>query len=215
KVTLLDNAAQGDKVEISVLDKDGTETKLIAEKDAEGNWKLTDADGQPVDSSVATLSDGKVVIPAEPGTGVNAHSIDVAGNASATADDFIPATTISLLGIEVNALNGKENAGNPPEEELYHNDDYKGDNVINRAESVKREVSNDSADLEREVILKIKAELGVGEEIRTNSDEATIGFKDEDGNLIKAKVTDISYDEQGNPIYTVKTTVGELSKLIE
>jgi len=215
KVTLLDNAAQGDKVEISVLDKDGTETKLIAEKDAEGNWKLTDADGQPVDSSVATLSDGKVVIPAEPGTGVKAHSIDVAGNASATADDFIPATTISLLGIEVNALNGKENAGNPPEEELYHNDDYKGDNVINRAESVKREVSNDSADLEREVILKIKAELGVGEEIRTNSDEATIGFKDEDGNLIKAKVTDISYDEQGNPIYTVKTTVGELSKLIE
>lgn len=215
KVTLLDNAAQGDKVEISVLDKDGTETKLIAEKDAEGNWKLTDADGQPVDSSVATLSDGKVVIPAEPGTGVKAHSIDVAGNASATADDFIPATTISLLGIEVNALNGKENAGNPPEEELYHNDDYKGDNVINRAESVKREVSNDSADLEREVILKIKAELGVGEEIRTNSDEATIGFKDEDGNLIKAKVTDISYDEQGNPIYTVKTTVGELSNLIE
>ncbi|WP_246874690.1 hypothetical protein [Gallibacterium anatis] len=218
KVTLLDNAAQGDKVEISVLDKDGTETKLIAEKDAEGNWKLTDADGQPVDSSVATLSDGKVVIPAEPGTGVKAHSIDAAGNTSAQADDFIPATTISLVGIEVNALDGQENAGNPPEAELYRNDDYKGDNVINRAESAKRKLSSgditDSADLEREVILKIKAELGVGEEIRTNSDEATIGFKGKDGNLIKAKVTDISYDEQGNPIYTVKTTVGELSKLI-
>ena len=219
KVTLLDNAAQGDKVEISVLDKDGTETKLIAEKDAEGNWKLTDADGQPVDSSVATLSDGKVVIPAEPGTGVKAHSIDAAGNTSAQADDFIPATTISLVGIEVNALDGQENAGNPPEAELYRNDDYKGDNVINRAESAKRKLSSgditDSADLEREVILKIKAELGVGEEIRTNSDEATIGFKGKDGNLIKAKVTDISYDEQGNPIYTVKTTVGELSNLIE
>lgn len=219
EVTLPDNAAQGDKVEISVLDKDGTETKLIAEKDAEDNWKLTDVDGQPVDSSVATLSGGKVVIPAEPGTGVKAHSIDVAGNASATADDFIPATTISLVGIEVNALDGEANAGNPPEAELYRNDDYKGDNVINRAESAKRKLSlgdiTDSADLEREVTLKIKAELGVGEEIRTNSDEAAIGFKGKDGNLIKAKVTDISYDDQGNPIYTVKTTVGELSKLIE
>lgn len=226
KVTLPDNAAQGDKVEISVLDKDGTETKLIAEKDkdAEGNWKLTDAEGQPVDSSVATLSDGKVVIPAEPGTGVKAHSIDVAGNASATADDFIPATTISLVGIEVNALDGQANAGNPLGESIYDNNAYKGDNTINRAESVKREPSSepsslgdfeDNPDLGREVILKIKAELGVGEEIRTNSDEATIGFKGKDGNLIKAKVTDISYDEQGNPIYTVKTTVGKLSELIE
>ncbi|WP_230587738.1 hypothetical protein [Gallibacterium anatis] len=219
EVTLPDNAAQGDKVEISVLDKDGTETKLIAEKDAEGNWKLTDADGQPVDSSVATLDNGKVLIPAEPGTGVKAQSTDAAGNTSAQADDFIPATTISLVGIEVNALDGRANAGNPPGAELYRNDDYKGDNVINRAESAKRELSlgdiTDSADLEREVILKIKAELGVGEEIRTNSDEAAIGFKGKDGNLIKAKVTDISYDEQGNPIYTVKTTVGELSKLIE
>ncbi|MEH8032804.1 hypothetical protein [Gallibacterium anatis] len=218
EVTLPGNAAQGDKVEISVLDKDGTETKLIAEKDAEGNWKLTDADGQPVDSSVATLDNGKVLIPAEPGTGVKAQSTDAAGNTSAQADDFIPATTISLLGIEVNA-DEQENAGNPPEAELYRNDDYKGDNVINRAESAKRKLSlgdiTDSADLGREVILKIKAELGVGEEIRTNSDEATIGFKGKDGNLIKAKVTDISYDEQGNPIYTVKTTVGELSKLIE
>ncbi|KGQ45368.1 hypothetical protein, partial [Gallibacterium anatis] len=222
EVTLPDNAAQGDKVEISVLDKDGTETKLIAEKDAEGNWKLTDADGQPVDSSVATLSDGKVVIPAEPGTGVKAHSIDVAGNTSATADDFIPATTISLLGIEVNALDGQANAGNPPGESIYDNNAYKGDNTINRAESVKREVDlalgdlNDNPDLGREVTLKIKAELGVGEEIRTDNSDASIGFKDKEGNLIKAnKVTDISYDEQGNPIYTVKTTVGELSNLIE
>ena len=215
EVTLPDNAAQGDKVEISVLDKDGTETKLIAEKDAEGNWKLTDADGQPVDSSVATLDNGKVLIPAEPGTGVKAQSTDAAGNTSAQDDDFIPATTISLVGIEVNALDGQENAGNPPGESIYDNNAYKGDNTINRAESVKREGSNDSADLEREVILKIKAELGVGEEIRTNSDEATIGFKGKDGNLIKAKVTDISYDDQGNPIYTVKTTVGELSNLIE
>lgn len=217
-ITLPNEAKQGDKVEISVLDKDGTETKLIAEKDAEGNWKLTDADGQPVDSSVATLSDGKVVIPAEPGTGVKAHSIDVAGNASATADDFIPATTISLFGIEVNA-DEEKNAGNPPGESIYDNNAYKGDNTINRAESAKRELSlgdiTDSADLEREVILKIKAELGVGEEIRTNSDEATIGFKGKDDNLIKAKVIDISYDEQGNPIYTVKTTVGKLSELIE
>ena len=224
EVTLPDNAAQGDKVEISVLDKDGTETKLIAEKDAEGNWKLTDADGQPVDSGVATLDNGKVLIPAEPGTGVKAHSIDVAGNASATADDFIPATTISLVGIEVNALDGQANAGNPLGESIYDNNAYKGDNTINRAESFKREPSSkpsspgdfeDNPDLEREVTLKIKAELGVGEEIRTNSDEATIGFKGKDGNLIKAKVADISYDEQGNPIYTVKTTVGELSKLIE
>lgn len=223
EVTLPDNAAQGDKVEISVLDKDGTETKLIAEKDAEGNWKLTDADGQPVDSGVATLDNGKVLIPAEPGTGVKAHSIDVAGNASATADDFIPATTISLVGIEVNALDGQANAGNPLGESIYDNNAYKGDNTINRAESFKREPSSkpsspgdfeDNPDLEREVTLKIKAELGVGEEIRTNSDEATIGFKGKDGNLIKAKVADISYDEQGNPIYTVKTTVGELSKLI-
>ncbi|WP_230587030.1 hypothetical protein [Gallibacterium anatis] len=215
EVTLPDNAAQGDKVEISVLDKDGTETKLIAEKDAEGNWKLTDADGQPVDSSVATLDNGKVLIPAEPGTGVKAQSTDAAGNTSAQDDDFIPATTISLVGIEVNALDGQENAGNPPGESIYDNNAYKGDNTINRAESVKREDSNDSADLEREVILKIKAELGVGEEIRTNSDEATIGFKGKDGNLIKAKVTDISYDEQGNPIYTINTTVGELSELIK
>lgn len=218
EVTLPDNAAQGDKVEISIVDKNGTETKLIAEKDAEGNWKLTDADGQPVDSGVATLDNGKVLIPAEPGTGVKAHSIDAAGNTSAQADDFIPATTISLVGIEVNA-DGEKNAGNPPGADLYRNDDYKGDNVINRAESAKRELSlgdiTDSADLEREVTLKIKAELGVGEEIRTNSDEATIGFKGKDGNLIKAKVTDISYDEQGNPIYTVKTTVGKLSELIE
>lgn len=224
EVTLPDNAAQGDKVEISVLDKDGTETKLIAEKDAEGNWKLTDADGQPVDSGVATLDNGKVLIPAEPGTGVKAQSTDAAGNTSAQADDFIPATTISLLGIEVNALDGQANAGNPPGEELYHNDDYKGDNVINRAESVKREPSSepfsvgdfkDNPDLVRDVTLKIKAELGVGEEIRTDNSDASIGFKDNEGNLIKAKVTDISYDEQGNPIYTVKTTVGELSKLIE
>ncbi|KGQ58819.1 Uncharacterised protein [Gallibacterium anatis] len=218
EVTLPDNAAQGDKVEISIVDKNGTETKLIAEKDAEGNWKLTDADGQPVDSSVATLDNGKVLIPAEPGTGVKAQSTDAAGNTSAQADDFIPATTISLVGIEVNA-DREANAGNPPGADLYRNDDYKGDNVINRAESAKRELSlgdiTDSADLEREVILKIKAELGVGEEIRTNSDEATIGFKGKDGNLIKAKVTDISYDEQGNPIYTVKTTVGKLSELIE
>ncbi|WP_230589735.1 hypothetical protein [Gallibacterium anatis] len=219
EVTLPDNAAQGDKVEISVLDKDGTETKLIAEKDAEGNWKLTDADGQPVDSSVATLDNGKVLIPAEPGTGVKAQSTDAAGNTSAQDDDFIPATTISLVGIEVNALDGQENAGNPPGESIYDNNAYKGDNTINRAESAKRELSlgdiTDSADLEREVILKIKAELGVGEEIRTNSDEATIGFKGKDDNLIKAKVIDISYDEQGNPIYTVKTTVGKLSELIE
>lgn len=218
EVTLPDNVAQGDKVEISIVDKNGTETKLIAEKDAEGNWKLTDADGQPVDSGVATLDNGKVLIPAEPGTGVKAQSTDAAGNTSAQADDFIPATTISFVGIEVNA-DGKANAGNPPGENIYDNDDYKGDNTINRAESVKRELSlgdiTDSADLEREVTLKIKAELGVGEEIRTNSDEATIGFKGKDGNLIKAKVTDISYDDQGNPIYTVKTTVGELSKLIE
>ncbi|MDK9429463.1 hypothetical protein QP016_01755 [Gallibacterium anatis] len=214
-ITLPNEAKQGDKVEISIVDKNGIETKLTAEKGDSG-WSLKDAEGQPVDSSVAKLSDdGKVVIPAEPGTGVKAHSIDVAGNASATADDFIPATTISLLGIEVNALDGEKNAGNPRGEELYHNDNYKGDNVINKAESFKREGSNDSADLEREVILKIKAELGVGEEIRTNSDEATIGFKGKDGNLIKAKVTDISYDEQGNPIYTVKTTVGELSELID
>ena len=218
-ITLPNEAKQGDKVEISVLDKDGTETKLIAEKDAEGNWKLTDADGQPVDSGVATLDNGKVLIPAELGTGVKAQSTDAAGNTSAQADDFIPATTISLVGIEVNALDGQANAGNPPGAELYRNDDYKGDNVINRAESAKRELSlgdiTDSADLEREVTLKIKAELGVGEEIRTNNDEATIGFKGKDGNLIKAKVTDISYDEQGNPIYTVKTTVGKLSELIE
>ncbi|MFU2131117.1 hypothetical protein ACLRAC_01540 [Gallibacterium anatis] len=218
EVTLPDNAAQGDKVEISIVDKNGTETKLIAEKDAEGNWKLTDADGQPVDSSVATLDNGKVLIPAESGTGVKAQSTDAAGNTSAQADDFIPATTISLVGIEVNA-DGEANAGNPPGESIYDNDAYKGDNTINRAESAKRKLSlgdiTDSADLEREVILKIKAELGVGEEIRTNSDEATIGFKGEDGNLIKAKVTDISYDDQGNPIYTVKTTVGELSKLIK
>ena len=221
EVTLPDNAAQGDKVEISVLDKDGTETKLIAEKDAEGNWKLTDADGQPVDSGVATLDNGKVLVPAEPGTGVKAQSTDAAGNTSAQADDFIPATTISLVGIEVNALDGQENAGNPPGESIYDNKAYKGDNTINRAESVKREVDlalgdlKDNPDLEREVTLKIKAELGVGEEIRTNSDEATIGFKDKEGNLIKAKVTDISYDEQGNPIYTVETTVDKLSKLIE
>ncbi|KGQ55533.1 hypothetical protein IO44_05830 [Gallibacterium anatis str. Avicor] len=220
KVTLLDNAAQGDKVEISVLDKDGTETKLIAEKDAEGNWKLTDADGQPVDSSVATLDNGKVLIPAEPGTGVKAHSIDVAGNASKTADDFIPATTISLVGIEVNALDGKANAGNPLGESIYDNNAYKGDNTINRAESFKRGEDlvsgdlKDNPDLERKVILKIKAELGVGEEIRTDNSGASIGFKDKEGNLIKAKVTDISYDEQGNPIYTVETTVGKLSKLI-
>ncbi|MDK9560602.1 hypothetical protein QP017_04285 [Gallibacterium anatis] len=222
KVTLPDNAAQGDKVEISVLDKDGIETKLTAEKDGSG-WSLKDAEGQPVDSGVATLDNGKVLIPAEPGTGVKAHSIDVAGNASATADDFIPATTISLVGIEVNALDGQANAGNPLGESIYDNNAYKGDNTINRAESFKREPSSkpsspddfeDNPDLEREVTLKIKAELGVGEEIRTNSDEATIGFKGKDGNLIKAKVTDISYDEQGNPIYTVKTTVGELSKLI-
>ncbi|KGQ38603.1 hypothetical protein JP30_10335 [Gallibacterium anatis IPDH697-78] len=224
EVTLPGNAAQGDKVEISVLDKDGTETKLIAEKDAEGNWKLTDADGQPVDSSVATLDNGKVLIPAEPGTGVKAQSTDAAGNTSAQDDDFIPATTISLVGIEVNALDGQANAGNPLGESIYDNNAYKGDNTINRAESFKREPSSelpslggftDSADLDREVILKIKAELGVGEEIRTDNSDATIGFKDKDGNLIKAKVTDISYDEQGNPIYTVKTTVGELSKLIE
>ena len=217
-ITLPNEAKQGDKVEISIVDKNGIETKLTAEKGDSG-WSLKDAEGQPVDSSVATLSDGKVVIPAEPGTGVKAQSTDAAGNTSAQDDDFIPATTISLVGIEVNALDGQENAGNPPEAELYRNDDYKGDNVINRAESAKRKLSSgditDSADLEREVILKIKAELGVGEEIRTNSDEATIGFKGKDGNLIKAKVTDISYDEQGNPIYTVKTTVGELSKLIE
>lgn len=221
EVTLPDNAAQGDKVEISVLDKDGTETKLIAEKDAEGNWKLTDADGQPVDSSVATLDNGKVLIPAEPGTGVKAQSTDAAGNTSAQDDDFIPATTISLVGIEVNALDGQENAGNPPGESIYDNNAYKGDNTINRAESVKREVNlalgdfNDNPYLENEVTLKIKAELGVGEEIRTDNSDASIGFKDKKGNLIKAKVTDISYDEQGNPIYTVKTTVGELSKLIE
>ena len=221
EVTLPDNAAQGDKVEISVLDKDGTETKLIAEKDAEDNWKLTDADGQPVDSSVATLDNGKVLIPAEPGTGVKAQSTDAAGNTSAQDDDFIPATTISLLGIEVNALDGQENAGNPPGESIYDNNAYKGDNTINRAESVKREVDlalgdfNDNPYLENEVTLKIKAELGVGEEIRTDNSDASIGFKDKKGNLIKAKVTDISYDEQGNPIYTVKTTVGELSKLIE
>lgn len=213
-ITLPNEAKQGDKVEISIVDKNGIETKLTAEKDAEGNWKLTDADGQQVDSSVATLSDGKVVIPAEPGTGVKAHSIDVAGNTSATKDDFIPATTISLLGIEVNALDGQENAGNPPGESIYDNNAYKGDNFINRAESFKREGSNYSADLEREVTLKIKAELGVGEEIRTDNSDASIGFKDKEGNLIKAKVTDISYDEQGNPIYTVKTTVDELSKLI-
>ncbi|WP_256940356.1 hypothetical protein [Gallibacterium anatis] len=217
EVTLPDNAAQGDKVEISIVDKNGIETKLTAEKGNSG-WSLKDAEGQPVDSSVATLSDGKVVIPAEPGTGVKAHSIDVAGNASATADDFIPATTISLVGIEVNALDGQENAGNPPGESIYDNNAYKGDNTINRAESAKRKLSSgditDSADLEREVILKIKAELGVGEEIRTDNSDASIGFKGKDGNLIKAKVTDISYDEQGNPIYTVKTTVGELSKLI-
>lgn len=220
-ITLPNEAKQGDKVEISIVDKNGIETKLTAEKDAEGNWKLTDADGQQVDSSVATLSDGKVVIPAEPGTGVKAHSIDVAGNTSATKDDFIPATTISLLGIEVNALDGQENAGNPPGESIYDNNAYKGDNTINRAESVKREVDlalgdlKDNPDLEREVTLKIKAELGVGEEIRTDNSDASIGFKDKEGNLIKAKVTDISYDKQGNPIYTVKTTVGELSKLIE
>ena len=221
EVTLPDNAAQGDKVEISVLDKDGTETKLIAEKDAEGNWKLTDADGQPVDSSVATLDNGKVLIPAEPGTGVKAQSTDAAGNTSAQDDDFIPATTISLVGIEVNALDGQENAGNPPGESIYDNNAYKGDNTINRAESVKREVDlalgdfNDNPYLENEVTLKIKAELGVGEEIRTDNSDASIGFKDKKGNLIKAKVTDISYDEQGNPIYTVKTTVGELSELIK
>lgn len=219
-ITLPNEAKQGDKVEISIVDKNGTETKLIAEKDAEGNWKLTDVDGKPVDSGVATLDNGKVLIPAEPGTGVKAQSTDAAGNTSAQADDFIPATTISLVGIEVNA-DGEANAGNPPDESIYDNDAYKGDNTINRAESAKRKLSlgdiTDSADLEREVILKIKAELGVGEEIRTNSDEATIGFKGKDGNLIKAKVTetDISYDEQGNPIYTVKTTVGELSKLIK
>lgn len=220
-ITLPNEAKQGDKVEISIVDKNGTETKLIAEKDAEGNWKLTDADGQPVDSSVATLDNGKVLIPAEPGTGVKAQSTDAAGNTSAQDDDFIPATTISLVGIEVNALDGQANAGNPPGESIYDNNAYKGDNTINRAESVKREVDlalgdlNDSADLGREVTLKIKAELGVGEEIRTDNSDASIGFKDKEGNLIKAKVTDISYDEQGNPIYTVKTTVGELSKLIE
>ena len=213
-ITLPNEAKQGDKVEISIVDKNGIETKLTAEKDAEGNWKLTDADGQPVDSSVATLDNGKVLIPAEPGTGVKAQSTDAAGNTSAQADDFIPATTISLLGIEVNALDGEKNAGNPSDESIYDNNAYKGDNVINKAESFKREGSNYSADLEREVTLKIKAELGVGEKIRTNNDEATIGFKGKDGNLIKAKVADISYDEQGNPIYTVKTTVGELSKLI-
>ncbi|MEH8028940.1 hypothetical protein P9074_09160 [Gallibacterium anatis] len=213
-ITLPNEAKQGDKVEISIVDKNGIETKLTAEKGDSG-WSLKDAEGQPVDSSVATLSDGKVVIPAEPGTGVKAQSTDAAGNTSAQDDDFIPATTISLVGIEVNALDGQENAGNPPGESIYDNNAYKGDNTINRAESVKREGSNDSADLEREVILKIKAELGVGEEIRTNSDEATIGFKGKDGNLIKAKVTDISYDEQGNPIYTINTTVGELSELIK
>ena len=213
-ITLPNEAKQGDKVEISIVDKNGIETKLTAEKGDSG-WSLKDAEGQPVDSSVATLSDGKVVIPAEPGTGVKAQSTDAAGNTSAQDDDFIPATTISLVGMEVNALDGQENAGNPPGESIYDNNAYKGDNTINRAESVKREGSNDSADLEREVILKIKAELGVGEEIRTNSDEATIGFKGKDGNLIKAKVTDISYDEQGNPIYTINTTVGELSELIK
>ncbi|KGQ41244.1 hypothetical protein JP35_00645 [Gallibacterium anatis] len=220
EVTLPDNAAQGDKVEISVLDKDGTETKLIAEKDAEGKWKLTDADGQPVDSGVATLDNGKVLVPAEPGTGVKAQSTDAAGNTSAQDDDFIPATTISLVGIEVNA-DEQENAGNPPGESIYDNNAYKGDNTINRAESVKRKVDlkvgdvNDKPYLENEVTLKIKAELGVGEEIRTDNSDASIGFKDKEGNLIKAKVTDISYDEQGNPIYTVKTTVDKLSKLIE
>ncbi|MEH8047897.1 hypothetical protein [Gallibacterium anatis] len=219
-ITLPNEAKQGDKVEISVLDKDGIETKLIAKKDAEGNWKLTDADGQPVDSSVATLDNGKVLIPADPGTGVKAQSTDAAGNTSAQADDFIPATTISLFGIEVNA-DEEKNAGNPPGESIYDNNAYKDDNTINRAESVKRKVDlalgelNDNPDLEREVTLKIKAELGVGEEIRTDNSDASIGFKDKDGNLIKAKVTDISYDDQGNPIYTVNTTVGELSKLIE
>lgn len=220
EVTLPDNAAQGDKVEISIVDKNGTETKLIAEKDAEGNWKLTDADGQPVDSGVATLDNDKVLIPAEPGTGVKAQSTDAAGNTSAQNDDFIPATTISLVGIEVNALDGQANAGNPLGESIYDNNAYKGDNTINRAESVIREPSSlgdlkDNSDLRREVTLKIKAELGVGEEIRTDNSDASIGFKDKEYNLIKAKVTDISYDEQGNPIYTVKTTVGELSELIE
>lgn len=219
-ITLPNEAKQGDKVEISIVDKNGIETKLTAEKGDSG-WSLKDAEGQPVDSSVATLDNGKVLIPAEPGTGVKAQSTDAAGNTSAQDDDFIPATTISLVGIEVNALDGQENAGNPPGESIYDNNAYKGDNTINRAESVKRKVDpalgdlNDNPDLKREVTLKIKAELGVGEEIRTDNSDASIGFKDKEGNLIKAKVTDISYDKQGNPIYTVKTTVGELSKLIE